>query len=133
MIKEENLRRKSHRLLLITLKILPMVISLCYLLNTLFSYFCIDTSLLSMLSGMSLFPWIFILIATYVFKFCIYHRMFLYYILLSNILSIYDFYIGIPISNIETVMLHLIVFGIFLFLVLYFYVKRNKKIIRKDT
>lgn len=129
MIKEEKLpvRRKSHKLLLVILKVIPVITAFCCLLNTLCSYFGIDASLLSMFSGMSLLSWLFVLIATYVFRFCIYHRMFLYYILVSNILSIYDFYVGLPVSVIGSIMIQLVISGIFLFLILYFYVKCNKK------
>ena len=133
IVKEENLRKSSHKLLLLILKVIPMVTAFYYVLNTIAAYFNIDMSALSMLGGMSLLPWLFILVATFVFKFCIYHRMFLYYIFTSDIVSIYDFYFGIPISNMETIMLQFCIIGIFLFLILYFYVKRHKKVIGKNT
>lgn len=133
MIKEENLRKNNYKLLLVILKIIPMVTALCYLANTVCSYFYIDAPIFSMLGGMSLFPWLFILLAAFVFKFCIYHRMFLYYVLVSDLVSIYDFYIGIPVSDIDTSLIQFSIAGIFLFLILYFYVKYHKKAIRKNT
>ena len=105
-----------------------MVTALCYLLNTVFALFGIDTPILSHLSGMSLLPWLFILIATYVFRFCNYHRMFLYYILVSDIISIADYYIGIPLSTFNIIMLQFYVAGLFLFMILYLYVKHRKNI-----
>lgn len=132
MIKEERLRKSSHKLLLVILKFIPMVTTLYYTFNTVAAYFNIDMSVLSMLGGMSLLPWLFIWVATFVFKFCIYHRMFLYYIFTSDAVSIYDFYFGIPISNMETIMLQFCIIGIFLFLILYFYVKCHKKATRKN-
>ena len=104
-----------------------MITALGYLLNTLLLYIGIDAVILSYLIGMSLFTWLFILIAAFVFKFCIYHRMFLYYILATDVLNIYDTYIGVPVSNQGLVSMHMIITGIFLFLVLYFYAKCNKK------
>ena len=76
---------------------------------------------------MSLLPWLFILIATHVFRFCAYHRMFLYYILVSSIISTIDYYIGIPLSTFNILALNFIVAGVFLFLILYMYVKHHKK------
>lgn len=131
MIKEERLKRRSHKLLLIILKFIPMVTALCYMLNSVFAYFGIDASILSQASGMSLLSWLFILTATFVFKFCIYHRMFLYYILASDLINIIDFYWGIPVATHTIIMIQFILAGIFLFLILYTYVKCNKKVIGK--
>ena len=57
--------------------------------------------------------------------------MFLYYILVSDSISLYDFYVGIPIENIDTILLQVVIAGVFLFLILYMYVRHHKKVIRK--
>lgn len=133
MIKEESLRRNSHKILLLTLKFIPMVTALCYALNVLFAWFGIDAAILSYISGMSLLPWLFILIATYVFRFCAYHRMFLYYILANDMLNIIDYYIGIPVSASNLIMIHVAIICIFLFIILSVHVKCNKKSIVENT
>lgn len=115
------------------LKFIPMVTALCYALNVLFAYMGIELPALSHISGMSLLTWLFIWIATYVFRFCIYHRMFLYYILVNDLLNILDYYIGIPLSTTRLLMLHLVIICIFLFLILYAYVKCNKKTTGEDA
>lgn len=125
MTKEATLRKRSHKLLLVILKFIPMVTALLYLINTLFACVGIDLPVLSYFGGMSLLPWLFIWVATFVFRFCIYHRMFLYYILVTNILNIFDYYIGIPVSTFSLLMTHIVIAGVFLFLILYFYVKCN--------
>ena len=130
MAKEErcaSVSKTLHKVLLVLLKVIPMLTALGYLLNTLLLYVGIDAAILSFLVGMSLLPWLFILIAAFVFRFCIYHRMFLYYILCTDSINIYDSYIGIPIDNFNLLKLHMIITGIFLFLILYLYVKCNKK------
>ena len=71
-----------------------MIISLFYLINTITAFIGIDIPMLSTISGMSLLTWIFMYIATIVFKFCIYHRMFLYYILIVDIINIIDLMIN---------------------------------------
>lgn len=133
MVKEESLRKSSHKLLLVVLKFIPMVTALCYMLNVLFAYLGIELPVLSQLGGMSLFTWLFIWIATYVFRFCIYHRMFLYYILVNDLLNIIDYYVGLPISTTRLLMLHLVIICVFMFLILYTYVKCNKKVAGEDT
>ena len=102
-----------------------MVTALMYLINTLFACVGIDIPVFSYIGGMSLLPWLFIWVATFVFRFCIYHRMFLYYILATNIIDTIDYYIGIPVTTFSLLMVHIVVAGIFLFLILYFYVKCN--------
>ena len=71
------------------------------LLNSILSYFNIDLVILSYIGGVSLITILFIYIASYTFKFCEYHRIFLYYIVVTWIINIIDLYIGIPINDLE--------------------------------
>ena len=127
-----SVNRTLHKILLLILKVIPMLTALGYLLNTLFSYIGIDTPIFSHLVGMSLLPWIYILVSAVVFKFCIYHRMFLYYVFIVDNLNIVDYYKGIPVSDINLLIVHSIITGVFLFLILYFYVNHCKKPSQKD-
>lgn len=130
MVKGESLRNKSlYKTLLILLKYIPIIIALFYIVNTLGALFGIDLPVLSNIAGMSLLTWVFMYLAALVFKFCIYHRMFLYYILVTDVINIIDYYIGIPVDSYGIVMIHSVVIGILLFIILYFYVKHNKKVI----
>lgn len=115
------------------LKYIPIIIALVYMINTTLSYFYIDIPVLSNLVGISLLPWLFMYLSAIVFKFCLYHKMFLYYILVIDIINIADYYIGIPVEDLELFMIHGIITGIFLFLILYLYVKNYKKPITKDS
>lgn len=109
------------------LKYIPIIITLFYVLNTVTALLGIDIPVLSNIAGMSLFTWLFIYIAAWVFQFCIYHRMFLYYILVTDIVNIIDYYVGIPVDDFGILAIHSIIIGISLFLILYFYVKHNKR------
>ena len=102
-----------------------MLISFIYALNTFAAFVGIDIPAANNIAGMSLLTWIFVYIATIVFKFCIYHRMFLYYILIVDIINITDYYIGIPISDFQLLMLHSIITGISLFIILFLYIRIN--------
>ena len=129
MVVVERLRRSSfHKLLLLVLKYTPMVIALCYMLNTI-----LYIEPLSNIAGVSLLTWIFLYLASVVFEFCSYHRMFLWYILMDDILNIVDYYWSIPISTDNLIRVHNILAGITLFVVLILYVKSNKIIIRKNN
>jgi hypothetical protein len=128
MVVEANSKLSDYhksKLFVGYLKILPMLIAGLYLLNTALSYFDIDWPIMSYLANF--FLWLFVMAASYRLKFCEYHRMFLWYIFTNNILCIADTEIGLPISNWNYFILHIIVAGIFLFLVLYFHQKCRRK------
>lgn len=104
-----------------------MVMAFICLTNTILSYFDIDVELLSYIASNSVLTIIFFYISSYVFRFCSYHRMFMHYTTLIWILNIIDLYIEIPIGDLPYLIVSLIITGIFLFLILYLYVKSNKE------
>jgi hypothetical protein len=128
MAVEESLRSKTlYKVEIGLLKIIPMVLAGIYLSNTILSYFLnIDLIILSYIGGISLLPLIFLYLSSYVFRFCIYHRVFLHYITINELILILDTHIGLPISDLEYFCLQMSIFGISLFLFLYLYVKSNK-------
>ena len=125
MTEGKSLERRIHKVLLITLKVIPMLLALSAILGMLFDFFGLDASLFSFIGSVSLLPLLFLYLASYAFRFCEYHRMFLHYIVANNILVYLDYYIGLPINNRGLFIIHLIVVGLFLFLVLYFYRKEK--------
>ena len=129
----ESLRSKRlYKIELLSLKVLPMLIALCYALNSLLSYFDIDLVFIGYVAHVSILPLIFLYTSSYVFRFCEYHRMFLHYIVVNELINTYDYYIGIPISNRDFFILHIVLIWVTLFIILYLYVKHHKKPARKD-
>lgn len=122
------IEKQLYKLELLLIKILPLGIALCYLLNSILSYFKIDAVILSYLGGMSILPIVFILVSSFAFKFCVYHRLPIYYIIVSDILNYYDLYVGIPISNRGLFMLNMIIAGIFIILIVFIKAKICKKL-----
>ena len=133
MVVVEKSKRSEYKLLIIVLKFIPILTALCYMSSTIFNYFGYNIEPLSNFGGMSLLTWLFIYLASIVFNFCAYHRMFLWYIFIDDLFNIIDYYITIPISTDSILMLHNILIGITLFTVLILYVKDNKVIIRKSN
>ena len=130
----EKLKSKTlYKIELSLLKIIPMILALTALLNSILSYFGIDLYVLSYIGGISVFTIIFLYLSSYVFKFCAYHRMFLHYIVATWIINIIDYYIGIPISDLEYLCLQMIVAGISLFIILYLYVRNHQKPVDEDS
>lgn len=134
MAAEEKLRSKVlYKVKLYFLKVIPMVMAFLCLLNTILSYYDIDIEVLSYLGSCSILMIVYLYISSYVFRFCEYHRMFLHYIVVNTSLNIYDLYVGIPLQDSTIISIYLIIAGIFLFIILYMYVKSNKKPTAKSS
>lgn len=124
-VEEKRVSKKWYKLTLRLLKVIPMLLATCDALNTLFWMLDMDTPLFSFVGGVSFLTLGFLYLISYVFRYCIYHRMFLHYILVNNIIATVDYAIGLPISFLSLCCLFSVNFCIFLFLILYFY-KREK-------
>jgi hypothetical protein len=91
MIVEENsLRKNNYKLFLVISKYLPFVLAGIYMLNTLFSTFGIDLPWLSIVGGISILSTIYMLSTSFVFKYCLYHRLPIYYIILNDVINCID-------------------------------------------
>lgn len=133
MAVEESLNKALYKIQLYLLKVIPMVMAFIYLLNMILSYYNIDLEIFSYLAGNSVLTIMFLYISSYVFKFCKYHRMFIHYTTFIWILNIYDLYIGIPLNDRNLFTMYLSITGIFLFIILYLYVKSHSKFIKKNS
>jgi hypothetical protein len=131
MAVEANLKTNLYKLELIILKTLPFLLGLLGFISTIFDYIEINSVIVNYIMIFSLYS--FIITSSYVFKFCLYHRLPIYYLILINILSIIDIYIGIPLSTFYLFQFYLFLSGIFLILIIYTYVKSNKKSSSKDN
>lgn len=102
-------------------KVLPIVIAVIYIINTLWAYYFYDERLFSVIGGMSLLPLSKLYLSSFTYKLCFHHRIFIYYIFLCNILYTVDYYMdGIPISDRDYLLLNVVLFGIFLILYIIF-------------
>ena len=115
-----------HNLEIKTIKVIPMFLALVAVANTTLSYFDIDWPILSYIGGVSILPLIFLYLSSYAFQFCEYHRMFLHYVTLTWILNIIDYYWGIPVSDKNMFLIYMVITGVFLFIVLYMYIRSLK-------
>ena len=124
-INNSMVNKLLYKLTLQIFKIIPMIYALLSLLNTILSYFNINVDILSYIGSVSLVTLVLLYTTSYVFNFCEYHRMFIHYTTITWVLNIIDLYIGIPINDLEYLCLQMIIAGISLFIILYFYLKRK--------
>lgn len=129
---QKRLKQSKYKIFLIVLKIIPIVLTIISIINTILYYIGIECVWLSLTGGVSFITLLFLLIASNVFQFCIYHKIFIYYLLFDYIVSIIDYTIGIPITLMQFIIFDSIIVGVLLCIILYFYLhnkndKNNKK------
>lgn len=134
-MEEKSVRNNkiTHKLLILVIKYIPMVITLFYILNTVLCKIEIDAPVISNISGVSLLTWLFLYLSSIVFQFCVYHRIFLYYILVTDLINIYDNYFTISIDDSKLLEVHSIIIGILAFVLLYIHIKGYDKCNRRRT
>lgn len=132
---ERKLRAKSsmldkkitYKIELIYIKYSPIIISLACLLNNILSYFDIYVTVFNYIFGTSILTLGHMYNSSRTYKFCKYHRMFINYIAANLSINMFDHFIGIPVSDFSLLLLYLILAGFFLFLILYYHQKSERK------
>ena len=119
MNTEEKLNKTSVRVLVLTTKVLPILIAIIQFLNIVISFFHGNDIPLNYIGGISLFPLLYLYLASYTFKLCEYYRMFLHYSVVVNLINIYDFYFGIRITDMDYLLLMIMVTIITMLIVIY--------------
>lgn len=100
-------------------KILPISIAAIQFLNMIISFFYGNDIFLNYIGSISLLPILYLYLASYTFKLCNYYRMFLHYSVVVTLINIYDYYIGIPISDIAYLIVGLSLTVILMLVVIY--------------
>lgn len=111
-----------RKLFILFLKFITILISLGYTISSIFLLFGIISNV-GWIYGVSLCTTVFMIIASYTFKFCTYHRLFLYHSFISEIIKqvIYKF----PTTNIIGLLLTIVFFFIISCIALYQHLKQG--------
>jgi hypothetical protein len=124
--EERKVNKEWYKVTLGLLKIIPMLLAICDALNTLFCLLGYDVIIFSFVGGVSFLTLAFLYLVSYVFRYCVYHRMFLHYVLVNNIISTIEFTVGLPVDFLGLCCIFSINFCVFLFLILYFRKKERR-------
>lgn len=119
---EASSNKVLHKVLIFTVKVIPVIISGIYVLNTVLSYYCIDLPVFSYLVQYLFI--LFVYLASFAFRFCRWHRMFIHYITAVLTVNIIDYHWGIPISDRGMLLVYGVMTGLFLFFIVYLKFKR---------
>ena len=120
-----SLNKSLYKLLIIILRYTPIVISINDILHSILSYYDINCYILSCVGGVSLAFLGILYIISYVFRFCYLYRIPLYFITLTNLISLYDLHIGINLGDLQLLRVYLVLFGISMISFIYLKVKKK--------
>ena len=125
---EEKLQHSLYKIEIHLIKIIPILIAILSLISTFLSYVDIDTTTIAYIIG--LLVWLFLYLSSFVFKFCSWHRVFLYYIFVLYFINWIDYTFIIPLTLRPMIALQIGIAGIFLLIGLYRY--KHDKLPRKE-
>jgi hypothetical protein len=126
---EAKLRTNLYKLELHWIKVIPIVIAVLSFLDTILSYLGYEGNTISYI--IALLVWLFLYLSSFVFKFCRWHRMFLYYILVEGVINWYDYEFVIPLSLRPMIAIQLCLAVIFIAIGLYLH-KHDKLPCKED-
>ena len=114
------------KIVLLTLKIVPVVGALCCALNAIFSYYNIDLAWTGYILYFAfLLGWF--ALAIY-FKFCSFYFILISYILLSEVINLIDYHFDLPFSDKGIFVLHCGLIGFIIIFFTYLHVRDTKKV-----
>lgn len=122
---ENTINKNLYKLFLIIIKFIPNMLAGMKIIGLVLSYFKISSFILTCSFGTSIIFIIILYLISIIFKFCGTHRLSLHYVSLITVLSIIDYYIGLPLSNIGLYYLYSIITGIFITLWIYIWYKNR--------
>ena len=125
---EEKLRRKDKYInFLLILKYIPHMTAIFYIIYTIFQLVDVDLIWFGYFFHASYMSLGFMYLTSYIFKYCYVHRLPLHYISINELLSTIDYYIGIPVDDIQLILVHICLIGFLIFGYTFYYVKSHKK------
>ena len=89
-----------------------------------FSFWGIDISEISYISGLSLLPLFFFWFSSYVFRLCEYYRLPIYYVFINNTICWIDYFYGIPIDDFSMFFVHMLVALVCILIFLFLRIKK---------
>lgn len=130
MIESKPVSKNLYKIFIIIIKYIPIILAILKIIGLILSYLKTTSFFLTCLGGTSLLFLIILYILSHLFNFCGTHRLSLHYVVSVNIISIFDYYVGMPLSTTNMFILYLIITGLFILgcIIYWFKHKDNPKI-----
>jgi hypothetical protein len=125
--------KRKHKLLIFTLKILPAIMADSYVIEMISIFLGFGTQVLVNFIGMIVAPILFMYLASYVFKFCEYHRIFIHYVLILEILTTIKWYYPVIVTSQLVLNVSFFLSGLLMLCVVFFNVYKIYKKYRRPS
>lgn len=122
----EEVSKRLVKLSKIVVKYAPILIAIGYFVSAVASCFNVTIGFLVPIYKLSILSFICLLTCSKLLKFCIWHRLPLYYSVIIDVLSTIDYYFVIPLSNKWLLLIYLLIAGIFIIIGVYVKERTNR-------
>ena len=124
---EKSISFTLYKIFLIGLKYLPFLFGVLSLTFAVLGCFGVVSGFFTAAAHMGFIPALFWILASFVFKCCIWHRLPIYYCWINNIISWIDFRYTIPVNNLIMLLIYSGVALVFILMGMYFKNRYNVK------
>lgn len=124
------INKNLYKIFITTIKYVPYVLAILKVIGLILNYFKIPTFFLTCLGGTSIIFIGMLYIISFIFKFCLMHRLSLHYVTILILLTTIDHYIGMPLAVEYLFKLYALLSGVFIssWIVVWFVNRKNPKI-----
>lgn len=122
---KKDVNKTLYKFLLLILKIIPFLLAINETLFTILNYYEVECYSLNFFGGFSVLFILQLYIMSYLFHYCSWHRVPLHYVVLVNIIALYDTFVKIPLSDLQMLRMYMSLAGISLILIVYLKFKRK--------
>lgn len=129
-----QLNKELYKVDLFLLKLLPVIMVISHIIASYGAIFqvvsgaAIIIQIVSHYLGLVIAPIAFMYISSHVFQFCNYHRMFIHYIAVIELMNVTNWYFKIPITNELYNGIQVTITIVFAILALVMYIKKRRQI-----
>lgn len=129
-----QLNKDLYKVDLFLLKLLPVIMVISHIIASYGAIFqvvsgvAIIIQIISHYLGLVIAPIAFMYISSHVFQFCNYHRMFIHYIAVIELMNVTNWYFRIPITNELYNGIQVTITIVFVILALIMYIKKRRQI-----
>lgn len=126
IVENKNL----YKIFLIVIKYIPTVLAILKLATLIANYLKVRLFIFTCLGGTSIIMLLVLYLISYIFKFCLTHRLPLHYVTTVSVLTMLDYYLGSSISALTSYRVYLMLSGIFItaWIIVWFVNRKNPKI-----
>ena len=122
-----ELSKITTKIVKIIVKYIPFLIGFMYFVSSVLFCFGIAIPWLMLVYRFSILSFICLLSMSILLKFCIWHRLPLYYSIVIDIINMLDYYITFSINNVIMLAIYLAITGLFILIGMYWKEKHNAK------